>query len=182
MHYRRWQRHGDPTFVSHEIVFGTVEERFWAKVQRGRGCWEWQAGRNYQGYGQFAIDRGGERWRTEQAHRIAWELTYGPISEDTIICHHCDNPPCCRPDHLFDGTHADNAQDREAKGRGYDIGHGPKARGSRSGMAKLTEPQVLAIRRRYAGGNISQQALAEEYGVHQTKISNIIRRETWTHI
>ncbi len=81
-HYKRWKRHGDPFFVKRKIVFGlSIQERFWAKVDKSGDCWEWTAGRSNQGYGQFAINRGGKRWKTEPAHRVAWELTNGEIPE-----------------------------------------------------------------------------------------------------
>lgn len=85
---------------------------FWNKVAIGDGCWEWQANRVGGKYGQFIRDG-----IPRQAHRVAWEITFGPIPEGILVCHHCDNPPCCRPDHLFLGTNKDNSQDMVGKGR-----------------------------------------------------------------
>jgi len=90
----------------------TLEERFWAKVERGEGCWLWTASRTSTGYGQINVDH-----RPLKAHRVAWELTYGPIPDGLFVCHHCDVPLCCRPDHLFLGNDADNMRDCAAKGR-----------------------------------------------------------------
>jgi len=117
------------------------------------------------------------------AHRLAWELTYGPIPDGMLVCHHCDNPICCRPDHLFLGTPSDNMQDALRKGRFF-MGERRSVlvRGERSGMAKLRTPDVLAIRERYAQGDISQLALAKEYGVAHQLVSRIIRREIWAHV
>lgn len=87
--------------------------RFWVKVAVGdsESCWPWLAGAT-GGYGTIRTPRGMER-----AHRIAWELTRGPVPVGLFVCHACDNPPCCNPDHLFIGTLADNNRDRHEKGR-----------------------------------------------------------------
>ena len=88
--------------------------RFWAKVQKTDGCWLWTGGLKVAGYGGFYTDR---RGRSVLAHRVAWELTNGPIPEGLDCLHTCDTPSCVRPDHLFLGTHADNMQDAARKGK-----------------------------------------------------------------
>jgi hypothetical protein len=175
-------RHGVSTGRHRTVVWGTVEERFWAKVERGPGCWEWTARRHRKGYGQFTMDRGGSRWTTVAAHRVAWELTHGPIPEGQLVCHRCDNPPCCNPEHLFLGTTSDNVVDSVVKGRWTRNPWRNQPKGERTANAKLTEAAVREIRQRYATGGISQQTLATEYGVNQTKISAVVRRETWAHV
>jgi hypothetical protein len=90
-------------------------EAFWSKVDvRGPGeCWEWKGYRDKRGYGRFGINR-----RVVLAHRFALELSEGlPLEAGECSCHHCDNPPCCNPAHLFRGTHAENMHDCKAKGR-----------------------------------------------------------------
>jgi hypothetical protein len=88
--------------------------RFWAKVRKSEQCWEWQGSRNPDGYGNVRAYR--ER-RTLKCHRVAYELSYGEAPSELHVLHHCDNPACVRPDHLFLGTHTDNMRDKERKGR-----------------------------------------------------------------
>lgn len=100
-------------------------ERFWSQVARSDdGCWEWTGRRKKnkkQHYGLVRVYVGKRNGRSVKrqfmAHRVAWELTNGPIPAGLFVCHHCDNPPCVRLDHLFLGTHKDNAADAQAKGR-----------------------------------------------------------------
>jgi hypothetical protein len=90
---------------------------FWFYVDKSGGpdaCWPWSMYTDPSGYGRV---RDGDV--SEYTHRVAWEFTNGPIPRGMYICHHCDNPPCCNPAHLFMGTPADNARDRDAKGRSH---------------------------------------------------------------
>lgn len=133
-------------------------------------CWEWPGNRDRDGYGYIKVC--GKRL---QAHRLMYEVLVGPIPEGFQVLHHCDNPPCWRPDHLFVGTHLDNVADRQTKGR--------HARGSRVAGAKLTEEQVLEIRRRYRLGGVSMGTLAREFGLFDTTAAaKIIKRVTWKHL
>lgn len=90
-----------------------MPERFWARVDKSGDCWIWTASRYRRGYGQAYFEG-----RYYTAHRLAYTLTFGPVPMGICVCHHCDNPPCCNPAHLFLGTDADNMRDRDAKGRG----------------------------------------------------------------
>lgn len=157
--------------------------RFWAKVNRDGPipphrpelgpCWVWTACRAKGGYGSVVI-----HGKSTLAHRASWALTYGSPPADMEVCHHCDNPACVRPDHLFLGTHSDNMSDMTTKCRRKNLG----APGSRHGAAKFTEAQVHSLRQRYAAGGVTQEQLAAESGVKQSTISRILSRELWTHI
>lgn len=141
-------------------------------VSVASGCVEWAGLRNRDGYGYLRAN--GRRVR---AHRVAWELVHGSIPPDMIICHHCDNPACVNLDHLFIGTTADNMADKTAKGRL----RGQLAKGADHPAAKLTAESVRVIRERAAAG-ITQQALADKFGVRQDTISRLVNRRTWRHI
>jgi general stress protein YciG len=93
---------------------GSVADRFWSLVEKTETCWLWRGPRMGRGYGRCGV------WGLPaQAYRAAFLLTYGEIAPGAFICHHCDNPPCVRPDHLFAGTHKDNMDDCRRKGRFY---------------------------------------------------------------
>jgi len=94
------------------------EERFWSKVQKLVGdssCWRWGGSVAGNGYGKVWL---GERRKEVAAHRFAWELEHGPISEGLCVLHLCDNPLCVRPSHLKLGTKQDNSCDMATRRRG----------------------------------------------------------------
>ena len=145
---------------------------FWFRVAMPTdGCWEWQGGRQHQGYGQFRI-----RERTQAAHRVAWEMSYGPIPKGMVVCHKCDNPPCCRPDHLFLGTTRDNQRDKWAKGRGSAY------RGVTNASAKLTADEVRKLRSLAASGRYSLTALARMFGITRNAVTKAVRRISYADI
>lgn len=101
----------------HNNQQGTLEERFWAHVVKHEiGCWEWSGYRTRGGYGALWVGGRAEQ-RMLYAHRLSYELHYGPLPEGYYACHRCDNPSCPRPDHLFAGTAEENVQDAIWKGR-----------------------------------------------------------------
>lgn len=143
-------------------------QAFWAKVDRSAGpnaCWPFQGGRFANGYGRIKIL--GVTWL---AHRRAHFLVTGELPE--AVCHRCDNPPCCNPAHLFSGTQAINQQDRKAKGR--------SSFGDRNGRSKLNAAGALAIRTRWAAGEL-QRDLAAEFGLSQPTVSQICTGKSWRH-
>jgi hypothetical protein len=102
----------------------SLEERFWKRVQIGPGCWLWIGSRTKKGYGSIRAPWHGPLLL---AHRVSYELHFGPIPPGKYICHHCDNPPCVRPDHFFLGDESLNKLDMHRKGRarGYQRGFQP---------------------------------------------------------
>lgn len=148
---------------------GTLEGRFWKQVDKASGedgCWNWTSALNVKGYGMFSWSN-----RCTTAHRTAWKLINGPIPKGMFVCHTCDNRACVRPSHLFLGTAADNAADRNAKGR--------HAHGERMGSAKLIQANVDYIRYRYAQGGITYRTLANEFGICKDHVGDIVRNVCW---
>lgn len=146
-----------------------ILSRFWSKVDRSGDCWIW-TGKLIDGYGCFSIT---SRWSV-LVHRLTFELTHGPIPPGLLVCHTCDNPPCCNPAHLWAGTNADNMADSIAKGR--------RPRGEQKHGAKLTESNILAIRAQYAAGGVTMQRIADQFGVTNQTISEIVHRQKWSHV
>lgn len=136
------------------------------------GCWIWIGYRKKNGYGELTINR-----KKVMAHRAS----YAAFVKDPgrlFVCHHCDNPPCVNPSHLFSGTNHDNVLDSVKKGR-RPRNANPRF-GETHGMSKLTNESVLKIRG--LKGSISQSIMSEMFGVSDTVIGEVLRRETWKHI
>jgi len=147
-------------------------------VTKTEGCWVYRSATGGGGYKRLQIN--GD---TVSAHRFSWELHFGPVPGGLLVCHRCDNRPCIRPDHLFLGTHADNAADKVSKGRQARCGPGPTLpRGEAHYAARLTEADIRLIRKRHADGSGTPKALAMEYAVNKSTIHKILRREKWAHV
>ncbi len=180
--------------------------RFWSKVDRSEGsdkCWAWLgAGSTKPGadYGHVKTP-GGRQWG---AHRVAYVLSHGVgIPDGMFVCHHCDNPRCCNPSHLFVGTHQDNVDDKVAKGRqarGAAMSaaklptaargprHGSKthperwARGVGHPNAKFNVDQVRAIRHEYEQGGTTLKSIGDRFGVGKGLIHRLVRRLTYADV
>jgi hypothetical protein len=169
--YHRIDKHARPS--------KPLSERFWEKVNRIEGekvCWPWKAGllsrKGENGYGVIYDNRSK---KMELAHRISWELTNGPIPDGIEILHHCDNPACVRPDHLFQGDQKSNMEDMVSKGRSQ------KYTGEESSHHKLNEVQVREIKSmpRIRGAGVR---LAKKFGVSKANIHEIWTEEIWKEI
>lgn len=143
-----------------------VADRFWRHVEKSDGCWEWIGALDNDGYGRIRDGR-----RNRKAHRVAYELTYGPIPSGLIIRHTCDNPACVRPDHLLSGTHLDNAQDKCERGRAPsgDDHWTRRAPDMRQSWAKLRPDQIAELCMLYKGGS-SPDWLARRFGVGRVTV------------
>jgi hypothetical protein len=157
-----------------------IAAAFWGRVDQTGGddaCWTWtnkRTGQPAKSYGRFKVNA-----VLHRVHRLSWELTYGPIPEGLVVCHHCDNPICVNPRHLFLGTTQDNSIDMVRKGR--HARNLPVYRGEANSQSKLTDDGVRAIRRRYAAGE-TERDLAAAYGVSERAIYFVVRHQTWRHV
>lgn len=144
-------------------------KRFWSKVDvcEPDDCWEWIAGRYKAGYGQFWLNGKGYI-----AHRVAYFIEHGKDPGEMLVCHTCDNPPCCNPAHLWLGTNNDNTQDKIVKGRQ------DNTRGEKCHSAKLTKQNVREIR----ASDKSDDELAKWYGVHLWTVTRARLGLSWKHV
>lgn len=143
-------------------------ERFWSRVERGPDCWNWQGRLGTSGYGQIKI--WGKQWI---ASRVAWTLVFGQIPLGLCVCHHCDNPRCVNPTHLWLGTSQENMADMRQKARA--------SRGERNHSAVLTSADVIEIRRLLAAG-FKHRELSAQYGVAMSTIAHIATGRSWGHL
>lgn len=158
----------------------TRGDRFWRRVDKkgpihpvlGTPCWLWGMS-HHSGYGRFSFREGGVN-RQVYAHRYAWEIIRGPIPARMIVRHRCDQGSCVNPDHLILGTQRDNVQDA------IDRGRFKPSEGEWNPFSKLTELQVVAIRKRRATGE-KLRSIAEEFGVSESTIMDIARGLSWKH-
>lgn len=152
-----------------------TEVRFWRYVNRNPdGCWEWTGSRSEDGYGRLNV-----AGRPLQASRISWAIHFAPIPADLFVCHHCDNPPCVRPDHLFLGTALHNTRDAIRKGRFAPRPAVPVDFARRvAGRRRLSDEHIAAIRSRGAAGE-SSRSIAREFGCHHTTVVRLLNGTHW---
>lgn len=150
-------------------------ERFWVKVNiptdYENECWEWQAGKDKDGYGRFSITHS----KPYRSHRFSYEYYFGAIPDKMLVCHTCDNPSCVNPHHFFIGTNADNLQDMSNKGR--------STFGEKDGNSVLTNAAVTDI----LEGVISNKYrtvndIMSIYNVSRPTIHRIFNKESWRNI
>ena len=144
-----------------------ISDRFWNKVAIGKieECWRYLEYIDKGGYGRFWYKSSSIR-----AHRVAWELANGPISNGLDILHKCNNRSCCNPKHLYCGTHSDNMKDKSISGNVSSLSLG-------LGKSKLHNYEILDIR--IMKGVKSQREIAKEFNVSQHTIGCILRNSGW---
>lgn len=141
------------------------------------GCWIWLGCINKQtGYGMLNANR-----KTTLAHRFIWEYEYGEIPKGYSILHKCDVRSCVNPLHLFIGTQKENMHDMIKKGRAI---HNKACKGEKQGSAKLTEAQILEIRKLKKTG-LTFKAIGLIYKVSSQTIFRIHHSKKhggWAHV
>ena len=151
--------------------------RFWKKVaiETPDKCWLWTAAKNEKGYGVAWVREWGN---TQKAHRVAWHICNGPISENLCALHRCDVPACCNPHHLFLGDRIANNSDMRAKGRDAKI----EVRiGEQHPIAKLTDENVREIRAMRSRG-IKRRIVASRFRITESNVKQITAGNTWRHL
>lgn len=169
-----------------------VKERLMSniKVNEATGCWEWQKGKGHWGYGSTYY-----KGRGMHTHRLSYIIFKGEIEDDLFVLHHCDNPPCVNPDHLYTGTPKDNSRDMMDRGRHPRTGgkgdrHGRRTKpeawkdfnlGSRNPKAKIREEQVKEIILLKQSG-MSTKDLSQMFDLDKSQINRICNRTNWGHV
>ncbi len=136
--------------------------RFLQKTQQAAsGCLEWTSVIHRDGYGKFYFEG-----QQAQTHRVAYRLFVGEIPKGKCVLHKCDNRKCVNVEHLYVGDHKQNVADMYARGRNV-------------GRAKFGTALIEECKTRYSRGE-SQQAIADQLGLHQTTVSRFIRNRYLT--
>jgi len=141
-------------------ITGLQQERFWERVSRGEGCWEWMGCRTGSGYGYIRVNG-----RGIGTHRVAYLLECGPIADGLHVTHQCDNPACCNPDHLKLGDRSRNMRDMVARNR--NVPH----RGAANGNAKVSDATIREAVNEWRSGN-SAASVARKYGIPESTFYN----------
>lgn len=134
-------------------------------------CWECISHVQHSRKRYVKIRRGGKK---VFLHRHIYRLFVGPIPDDMVIRHKCDNPKCINPEHLEIGFVADNNKDARDRGRH----RSGRPTGVSNGRHKLTEQQVLEIR----NNSLSIRKLAKQYGISSCTVHSIKNKKLWKHI
>lgn len=152
----------------HTIPLPVVSRFHKYAIVRGDGeCWDWSASKTPPGYGRINYER-----KTFYAHRLAYELAYGPIPDGLHICHHCDNPSCINPKHLFAGTPADNMHDRDRKGRGRGMAVIAALRHEMSQEVAERDQRIVRLR----DDGLKLREISERLGVSMNMVAGALRR------
>ena len=154
--------------MAFDLVGLTPIERLMAQIKIDGECWNWTGYVNPKGYGSFRLGR--KRFYSSKA---AYILFRGEVPSGLFVCHKCDNPRCCNPDHLFLGTNAENVKDMVTKKR--------HRFGSRKPNSKLKEVYVNEIFRITRLRYFEHEELAKMYGVCRPLITDLLNKRRWKH-
>src|ERR1017187_5880356 len=162
-----------------QLLSDCIQKRFWSKIEKLHpdDCWLWKCAVNIDGYAVRTIRSAGGLYQV-RAPQLAWVSEHRTmIPDDKQILHNCiGQRRCCNPGHLRVGTQKENVHDTLRQGRWQ------YSKGEFSATHKLTTPEVIEIRRLYAGGNHTQVALGKMFNVAGAHICLIVHRKQWTHI
>ena len=160
-HYARFKRLGTIDLVSHKQP---IEERFWRFVTKlsDAECWEWQGSKNFKGYGKLPHDN------EQQAHRVSYVIFKGEIPEKTMVLHHCDNPSCVNPSHLYLGDNKQNMIDMISRDRARPRGKPPT----------LSKEQVAMI----AESTDTRKDIAEKFNTSIASVDFIKSGKMYAHM
>lgn len=152
-----------------------------SKHVHATGCIEWTGFRTKRGYGVIGVNN-----RVIRAHRIAYEIAFGPIPRGLCVCHSCDNRACINPEHLFVATHAENMKDMADKGRANNApailaARGKHKLGENHHATKVTANVVTLMRDMKRGGNTLREVSAR-FGVPMATVQSIVTGRTWGHV
>lgn len=147
-----------------------IKEWFWTNTEHANDCMNWTGPINSNGYGCLRVDG-----KKRIASRVAWLLKHGTLPSDKLVLHHCDNPRCINPDHLFLGDDKANHRDAVNKGRKFD------SRADKSPVSKLHSSQIPIIIERRKSGE-SCRSIGRSLGVSHCTISSIMLGKSWKSI
>ncbi len=153
-----------------------VDERFWENVIKAAldDCWLWTGTKGHHGYGMMSVGSKRDKSRRNVfAHRLSYELHYGPIPSGAVIRHTCDNPSCVNPGHLIVGSHQENMRDMVSRNR--------QTLGTKNPQARITADDVRQIRALAASGTIHAE-IAPRFGITRSAVTMIVERKRWAHV
>lgn len=180
------KRHKRSSELTIDVIKELWEDKVKPNLNYNKGCLEWSKASRL-GYGQLRISLEGKS-KIIQTHRISAMVKENRILKSSeFVCHKCDNPKCCNPEHLFVGTQFDNMKDAYKKGRmkcTFEKGFKPTTikRGEDLEISKLTEEKVREMRKIYALGEIGHKRIAKMFGVSSRTAYCAIKGITWGHI
>lgn len=146
----------------------TPETRFWARVKKTKTCWIWTGAKNSKGYGDIMING-----KHEKSHRYSYLISKGEIPYNKHVLHHCDNPTCVNPEHLWIGTNHENVLDKISKGRDSNKS------GKNNPNVKLNGEKVNKIRKLYKQGEHNMVQIGKIFNVNRNVISRVVNQKYW---